>query len=76
MESKDKEISFADLALEPLEGEQTAGKPTGKAKFQVDSRSYTERRRVEDRRNEIRFQADRRGGVDRRVGGDKWGVGV
>ena len=60
-------ISFADLALEPMEGEAAApDKPKEAAAFHANTRGKTERRVSADRRQEFRFEPDRRTGKDRR----------
>jgi hypothetical protein len=52
------------LSLEPMEGESPAGgaqaPATGKAKFQVNTRDGKDRRAHGERREEVRFQDDRR----------------
>ena len=59
--------------LEPLEGESAdAGddeeaRPTGKAKYQTDTRGKKkERRDAKERRRKVRYEDDRRSGEDRR----------
>ena len=59
-------LPAGSLSLEP-EGE--AAKPeasSGRARFQIDLRSGKERRLLPERRQELRFAADRRSGQDRR----------
>lgn len=58
------EIEFDKLALEPMDDKVTA--PGAPVKFHADTRSGKERRLLADRRQEIRFQPDRRSGLDRR----------
>ena len=60
------DIPFDQLALEPLEGEVPAAPITGRAKFSANTRDGGDRRKGDDRREKVRFQADRRGNVDRR----------
>ena len=60
------DIPFDQLALEPLEGEAPAAPITGRAKFSANTRDGGDRRKGEDRREKVRFQADRRVTVDRR----------
>ena len=60
------DIPFDQLALEPLEGETPAAPITGRAKFSANTRDGGDRRKGEDRREKVRFQADRRGNADRR----------
>lgn len=63
-----------DLSLLPadqlsLEPEAEAAKPAaspGRARFQIDLRNGKERRILPERRQELRFSADRRSGQDRR----------
>jgi len=70
---KFEELTLADLSLEPLPDDKVlkyeppkaaAGKPA----FQADSRSKksTDRRVNGERRQTLRFEADRRSGVERR----------
>jgi hypothetical protein len=58
------EPSTPGLALEPIEGEAPApaalAPVQGKAKFQVNTRDVSDRRTHTERREEIRFQDDRR----------------
>ena len=65
------DIPFTALALEPLEGEAPAGPVTGRAKFTANTRDGKDRRQGEDRRQKVRFQADRRKG-DRRPAKRNW----
>lgn len=62
------DISFADLALEPIKEDIAPAVSGQPAAFHANTRSKTktERRVLADRRVEIRFQADRRAGKDRR----------
>lgn len=70
------EIAFDKLALEPMHENATSGSsssspgagsaPGVPAKFHADSRSGKERRLLADRRQELRFQAEHRSGLDRR----------
>lgn len=67
MPAKLPDIPFDQLALEPGPGEApVASAPSGRARFTVDSRNGRERRILPDRRQELRFEADRRCGKDRR----------
>ena len=63
------------LILEdPADDSPTAPTPCGKAKFQIDSRSAKkgDQRQLGDRRKSIRFEDDRRSGIDRRASAEKW----
>lgn len=60
------DIPFDQLALEPLEGEVPPAPITGRAKFSANTRDGGDRRKGEDRREKVRFQADRRVTADRR----------
>lgn len=70
MTSTDKdEVSFAELSLEPIvevEALKIALAPA--AQFHANTRSKTrvDRRVVADRRQDIRFESDRRSGKERR----------
>ena len=61
-------LSFADLSLEPIKEDVAPAVSGQPAPFHANTRSKTktERRVLADRRVEIRFQADRRAGKDRR----------
>jgi len=61
-----KDISLNGVGLEPLDGEVV--KPIeGKSKFTANTRDKKgDRREVEDRRKELRFQENRRANKDRR----------
>ena len=59
-------VSFDQLALAPEAGEAKPEAASGRARFQIDLRSGKERRILPDRRQELRFSADRRSGQDRR----------
>lgn len=56
------------LELQPLDADApcASGPFQGPSTFQVNTRGKTDRRTHEDRRQQIRFEADRRSGVDRR----------
>jgi hypothetical protein len=54
------------LSLEPEVGAEKPEASTGRARFQIDLRSGKERRLLPERRQELRFSADRRSGQDRR----------
>lgn len=74
-------IDFAapGLALEPEQGSASAQEtPKKKACFQIDTRDKckSERRQHSERRQSIRFEADRRSGVDRRPHKPGWELGV
>lgn len=61
------EINFAELSLESMDEKEVAATvPTGRATFHPNTRSKTDRRVLADRRQELRFKADRRSGLDRR----------
>ena len=69
MTSKEKdEISFANLSLEPIDGDEALKIESGTAKFHADTRSRikTDRRVTADRRQVLRFEPDRRSGKERR----------
>lgn len=68
MASNEKlDIALNKLALEPMDDKVTAASAHGApVSFHADTRSGKHRRLVADRRQEIRFQADRRSGLDRR----------
>ena len=67
MNSKEKpEVSFANLALEPMHGGPLEVVTTAQPRFRADTRGKTARRTVADRRVELRFEPDRRSGKDRR----------
>ena len=70
------DISLEDLALEPLAEQISEVVNKGRAKFQIDTRGGGERRKVQDRRADIRFQEERRSNKDRRVGSNPWAPGV
>lgn len=67
------DIPFDQLALEPLEGDLPAGPITGKAKFTANTRDGGDRRQTDDRREKLRYQADRRAKEDRRPAKRDWG---
>ena len=86
MDNKDKpglslaDISLDDLMLEPLEVQPEVAAPADcphAAKFQVDTRAKgNDRRQLEDRRSEVRFETPRRSGKDRRPVKNPWSPGV
>jgi hypothetical protein len=62
---------MTEWALEPVDDADTstapaAEPPAGRAHFHAESRSNVERRSGSDRRQALRFEADRRTGIDRR----------
>ncbi len=67
------DVSFAELSLEPIVGDEplalalkiTPG-PAAKSHSHARSKTRTDRRVVADRREEIRFETDRRSGKERR----------
>lgn len=74
-------IDFAapGLALEPEQGSATTQEaPKQKACFQIDTRDKCkcDRRQHSERRQSIRFEADRRSGEDRRPHKSGWELGV
>lgn len=73
---ENSDISLEDLALEPLAEQVDEGVSKVRAKFQIDTRGGGERRKVQDRRADIRFQEERRSNKDRRVGSNPWAPGV
>ena len=68
MSPKDlRDIRLTDATLEPLDDKPSVEAPLpGKAKFTANTRGAGERRKSTERREEIRFQDDRRAGKDRR----------
>jgi hypothetical protein len=70
------DIALEDLSLEPIAEQVGEGVNKGRAKFQIDTRGGGERRKVQDRRADIRFQEERRSNKDRRVGSNPWAPGV
>lgn len=68
------DMKLEDLALEPQDGAEAAPAAKERAKFPIETRSGGDRRSGEDRRQSIRFEADRRKG-DRRAGRAAWGKG-
>lgn len=72
-------IDFAvpGLALEPEQGSAQEA-PKKKACFQIDTRDKgkTDRRQHSERRQSIRFEADRRSGQERRPHTPGWELGV
>ena len=48
---------------------------SGKAKFVADVRGKTERRKGENRREDVRFEQSRRSGTDRRPRNKTWSDG-
>lgn len=74
-------IDFAPtgLSLEPEQGSATPQQaPKQKACFQIDTRDKckSERRQNGERRQSIRFEADRRSGEDRRPHKPGWELGI
>ena len=63
-DSSPLELSLEPIEDGPLDIEVIPGEP---GKFHADTRSGRERRKVADRRMEIRFESDRRSGKDRRA---------
>lgn len=63
------DMKLEELSLEPQE--PAAAEPTtkGPAQFKIDTRSGNDRRCGTDRRQSIRFEADRRQGSRRATGG-------
>ncbi|AYC30886.1 hypothetical protein D3880_00125 [Pseudomonas cavernae] len=73
------EFSSPGLAIEPEQPPAaTQQAPRQKASFQIDTRdkSKGERRQNPERRQSIRFEADRRSGQDRRPSTSGWQLGV
>ncbi|MDA7088288.1 hypothetical protein PH586_18035 [Pseudomonas sp. SA3-5] len=70
------DISLDDLALEPLAEQVGEEVSKGRAKYQIDTRGGGERRKMQERRADIRFQEERRSNKDRRVGSNPWAPGV
>jgi hypothetical protein len=72
------DFSSPGLTLEPEQGSSAAQEaPQKKACFQIDTRDKckTERRQNGERRQSIRFEADRRSGGDRRPHKPGWELG-
>lgn len=62
-----KYISLSNASLEPIDGPAVQAVTTGPSKFTANTRDKTgDRRKVEDRRSELRFQENRRSNKDRR----------
>lgn len=59
-------FSMGSLSLEPMDGPVAPAEVKEPAKFHANTREKIERRVTADRRQEFRFQADRRTGKDRR----------
>lgn len=83
MGHKDKlDLDVDDMALVPLDESPHSEKDdaaklassaeSGKAKFNIDKRSYEDRREANDRRSSIRFEEERRKGQDRRSSSANW----
>lgn len=70
-EHESLEQTLGGLTLEPLDGAPSAAPPKARAVFQVDTRAGGDRRKQADRRQTVRFEADRRQGP-RRARGDAW----
>ncbi len=71
MSTKDDKLNLDELSLEPIEPEGTSPSQ-GPAKFKVDTRSGSDRRKSGERRQTVRFEADRRQGDRRAKGSDPW----
>lgn len=65
------DMKLEDLSLEPQEPAAPEPETKGPAKFAIDTRHVTDRRSGSDRRQSIRFEADRRQG-DRRAKRGPW----
>ncbi|WP_278959539.1 hypothetical protein [Aquipseudomonas alcaligenes] len=67
-----------EFSLEPLEEAPPPAAPKQKASFQVDTRDthHGDRRKNGERRQTIRFEADRRSGQDRRPKAGGWEIGI
>lgn len=68
-----------DFTLEPEpQAPQAQTATRAKAQFQIDTRdkSQGDRRTNGERRQIVRFEADRRSGKDRRLKANGWGLGV
>lgn len=78
MQTKDPfELSLEDLSLAPLE-QPSKPAPKAPAHFKIDTRGKNERRTHAERREAIRFEADRRTSKDhdRRAGPSGWTLGT
>lgn len=72
-----QDLSLEALSLEPQEATHDTPVPNKtKAQFKIDTRGKIERRSHGDRRNSIRFEADRRACEDRRAGPKPWALGT
>ncbi|RNF86275.1 hypothetical protein EER27_02295 [Lysobacter psychrotolerans] len=58
--------SFGEWSLEPLDA-PLCTTVSGKAQFRTDVRKVGNRRVMNERRDELRFNSDRRSGKDRRA---------
>lgn len=54
------DIPFDQLALEPLESEAPPAPITGRAKFSANTRDGGDRRKGADRRQQVRYDGERR----------------
>jgi hypothetical protein len=60
------DFTSPELSLEPMDTGPIKPVASGKSEFHPNTRKKTERRVLADRREQIRFEADRRAGKDRR----------
>ncbi|MEO4047959.1 hypothetical protein AAFN46_12815 [Pseudomonas sp. CAU 1711] len=72
-----EDLSPLEFTLEPLPQAPTQA-PARKASFQIDTRDHQhgDRRKGGERRQTIRFEADRRSGKDRRPVSAGWDKGI
>lgn len=73
--STDDKLNLDELSLVPLEPDEAApaaAAAPAKPKFLVDTRHGKDRRSGTDRRQSIRFEADRRKGERRAGSADPW----
>ena len=77
-DNADTPSALDGLSLQPLESDQeeTSVEPeqpkSTKAQFKLDTRGKSDRRISADRRQTVRFEKDRRSGVDRRPQPKGW----
>lgn len=64
------------LSLKPIDPSEPTPSARGKAKFQIETRSGGDRRKMGDRRETIRFEQDRRQRDRRCTSSDPWDQSV
>lgn len=60
------------LSMKPIDPSEPTPSTRGKAKFQIDTRNGSDRRKLGDRRETIRFEEDRRQVNRRGKSSDPW----